>query len=248
MTRASNTSAHPVSPFAMSRRRSGVPPRTWKRLAGCYDRQLWLERSAVRTALDLANPGPGDRLLDLGTGTGEVLRQLATRPARPQFVVGVDTSSAMLSRLPVLPLGWTASEGDALALPFPDGEFTVAVASYVLHVLPELRLAKALSEVARVLRPGGRLITVTPVLPERGVLRPLAAAGNAAAQRAPALFGGLRAFDPARALEQAGFTLLRGRTLQRGYPSLCILAQKPVPATGPHTPIRPLKSRRLPAT
>jgi len=231
VTSAPSASAHPGSPVAVSRPGSGVPPRTWQRLGRRYDCQLWLERSAVRAALDLADPQPGDRLLDLGTGTGEVLRLLASRPARPRFAVGVDTSSAMLSRVPVLPLGWTVREGDALALPFPAGEFTVAVASYVLHVLPEALLQQALSELARVLRPGGRLITITPVLPDRGALRPLAAAFDAAAQRAPALLGGLRAFDPTRALEQAGFTLLRGQALQRGYPSLCILAQKPMLTT-----------------
>jgi len=185
----------------------------------------------VRAALDLASAGPSDRLLDLGTGTGEVLRQLARRSTRPLYAVGVDTSAAMLAHVPALPSGWTVRKGDALALPFAADEFEVAVASYVLHVLPEGVLATALAELARVLRPGGRLVTVTPVVPTRGLVRAVGVACDIVSRWAPATFGGLRSLDPGGALEQAGFALLCGRTVLRGYPSLCLLARLPA-ATG----------------
>lgn len=206
----------------------GVRSATWERLSGLYDRQLWLERAAVRTALDLACAGPDDRLLDLGTGTGEVLRELAGRPVRPRGAVGVDASAAMLARVPALPGGWTVSRGDLSALPCASDEFDVAVASYVLHVLPDAALAPALAELARVLRPGGRFVTVTPVVPARGLLRPVAVALDAMARRTLAWTGGLRAFDPRQALAEAGFRVIRARVLQRGYPSLCVLAHNPV--------------------
>ncbi len=207
----------------------GVPSQSWERVSGRYDRQLWLERPAVRAALDLARPRADDRLLDLGTGTGVVLRELAERPGRPRRAVGVDASAAMLARVAALPDGWSVCRGDVRALPFGAGEFDVAIASYVLHVLPDAALAMAVAELARVLLPGGRLVTVTPVVPARGVLRPVAVAVAAMGRRAPGWVGGLRELDPRQALEKAGFRLIRARSLRRGYPSLCVLAQGPVP-------------------
>ncbi|MGI8558776.1 MAG: class I SAM-dependent methyltransferase [Solirubrobacteraceae bacterium] len=200
----------------------------WDRLSRRYDRQLWLERSAVRAALDLAAPLATDRLLDLGTGTGEVLSQLAARPRRPRVAVGVDASEAMLAQVQALPSGWSVRRGDVLALPFCSGEFDVAIASYLLHVLPEAVLPRTLAEIARVLRPGGRIVTVTPVIPQRGSARVAAVMCDNVARQAPRSLGGLRAFDPGPGLEQAGFRLVRGRVVKRGYPSLCVLALRPV--------------------
>jgi len=79
----------------------------------------------------------------------------------------------MLARVGTLPPGWNA-RGDALSLPLDDRKFQVAVASYVLHVLPPAHLRVALTELHRVLRPGGRLVTVTPADPSRGLARAVA--------------------------------------------------------------------------
>lgn len=200
---------------------------TWERLSGWYDRQLCLERPAVRAALDLAGAGPDDRLLDLGTGTGALLRELAGRPGSPRRAVGVDASAGMLARVPALPGGWSVCRGDVWALPFGAYEFDVAVASYVLHVLSEAALALALAEVVRVLRPAGRFVTVTPVAATRGLLGPVAVTMDAVAGRAPGWLGGLRTLDSRPVLEGAGFRLIRARVLRRGYPSLCVLAHAP---------------------
>lgn len=210
-----------------AQRWQGVPLEAWARQSGRYDRQLWLERAAVRVALDLANPGPDDRLLDLGTGTGAVLRELTTRPTRPRRAVGVDASTAMLAEVPALPGGWTLCQADARALPFSSGVFDVAVASYVLHVLPDAALSAALAELARVITPNGSLVTVTPVVPTGGFLRPLGIASDGLARLAPARLGGLRAFDPRPALEGAGFTLTRARASRHGYRSLSVLSHPP---------------------
>ena len=207
-------------------RRHGVPLPAWDRLSAIYDRQLWLERAAVRSALDLLAPGPAERLLDVGTGTGEVLRQLARREVRPREAVGVDPSEAMLALVPALPGGWSVCEGDARDLPFADEQFDVAVVSYVLQVLADADVPAALCELWRVLRPGGRLVTVTPYVPSHGLVRPAAIALDRLAGRHPARFGGLRALDPRPGLERAGFALVRGARSLRGYPSLCVLARR----------------------
>ena len=205
----------------------GVPPARWDRASAHYDRQLWLERPAIRAASDLLGPLADQRLLDVGTGTGEVLRQLARRAGRPRQAIGVDSSPAMLSRVPALPAGWDIRHSDARRLPFGDRAFDLAVASYVLHVLPHADVPAALAELRRVLRPDGRLVTVTPAIPDHGIARTLALASDALARRNPERYGGLRALDPRSALHQAGFVLLRARWSLRGYPSLLVLARSP---------------------
>jgi len=197
----------------------------WDALAGLYDRQLLLERRAVQTALDLAAAGPADVLLDAGTGTGAVLRALAARKARPPTAVGVDASARMLERVPALPAGWRVERADLRALPAEDASFDVAIASYVLHVLEAGDRRAVLAELARVLRPGGRLIAVTVHVPARPRLRPVRSALEALA-RIDRL-GGLRPLDPRPDLVEAGFALAGARNAMLGYPSLCVAARAP---------------------
>ncbi len=140
----------------------GVPLDTWDEVSGHYDRQRWLERSAISTAVGLLHPQPDERVLDLATGTGQVLRQLAALARPPRQVIGVDQSAGMLSRVPALPAHWSTRQADARDLPFTDAHFDVAVASYLLHLLNSEDLAVVLAELRRVLRSGGRLATCTP--------------------------------------------------------------------------------------
>jgi ubiquinone/menaquinone biosynthesis C-methylase UbiE len=199
---------------------------TWDLLSRHYDRQLWLERSAVATALGLLAAGPGDRFLDVGTGTGEVLRQLARRAQPPREVIGIDASPRMLDRVGELPTGWTVCIGDLRGLPLPDSRFDAVSASYILHMLAEADLPLALAEIHRVLRPGGRLVTVTPAIPTGGLARPIAAALDALSRRRPIRYRGLRALDPRAALERTGFSPAQTRWNTRGYPSVCVLARR----------------------
>lgn len=205
----------------------GVSQAAWERLSRPYDWQLWLEHRAVLVALELAAAESDDRLLDAGTGTGAVLRELARRPGHPREAIGVDLSPAMLARLPALPAGWAVTRGDVRRLPFAADAFDVAIACYVLHVLADQDLAQGLDELWRVLRPGGRLVSVTPVVPRGGLLRPGAVMVDAVARHGPAPIRALRSLDPRPALKRAGFSLVRARTTRTGYPSLCVLAQRP---------------------
>jgi ubiquinone/menaquinone biosynthesis C-methylase UbiE len=219
----------PASPA--SRGRAGAADRdggTWDRAAALYDLQLALERRALEAALDLASPGPGDRVLDLATGTGALLRRLAARPNPPRKVLGVDVSVAMLARASALPRGWRLREADATRLPFTTGSYDLVTATYLLHLLDEPTRRAVLDEAGRVLVPGGRLVVVTVIAPPPSVagaaLTALAALA-ACAQHGSGIITGLRPLDPRPELRAAGFRVLRARQTTRGYPSLAVLAQ-----------------------
>ena len=224
-----------------------MPPTVWDRLSSGYDRQLWLERSAVRTAVAMLEPVVDARVLDVATGTGEVLRALARRPAPPRIVIGIDASARMLAHVGGLPAGWSVRVGDARALPFADGEFDLVTASHVLHVLDSDDRARALGEIHRVLTPGGRVVTVTPAVPPRGLARPVARVLDRIAARGPERYVGLRAFDPRASLRDADLDVQAARWNLRGYPSVCVLARRSAQVIRPREPERRDSNPRPPA-
>jgi demethylmenaquinone methyltransferase / 2-methoxy-6-polyprenyl-1,4-benzoquinol methylase len=107
-------------------------------------------RQATRRALDLR---PGEKVLDLGAGTGVSTEEMARSGA---YAVGADLSLGMLAAGRRARPGVPLLAGDALALPFADGTFDAVTISFALRnvVDPD----GALRELARVTRPGGRLV------------------------------------------------------------------------------------------
>lgn len=202
---------------------------TWDAHSARYVSQERFEASAIAAALRLAEPGPGDRLVDLATGTGAVLRALAQRRPRPATAVGVDRSANMLSRVGALPEDWRTVQGDAGRVPLPSGETDVVICSYLLHLLTPDERQTALAEVLRLLgsTPGGRLVVVTPWADRS---RPRGRAMHAAllclARARPAAWGGLMPLDPTPDLERARLVPTDRVQLPRGgYPSLVIRAR-----------------------
>lgn len=113
---------------------------------------------------DLAGVSPGDRVLDVGCGTG-TQTIVARRRSRPGgSVVGVDVSPKMLGvarrKARRAGLDITFRQADAATLPFEDERFDVVTMMTVMHMVPESERRLALREVTRVLRPGGRLLLV----------------------------------------------------------------------------------------
>jgi SAM-dependent methyltransferase len=95
------------------------------------------------------------RVLEVGPGKGELAEQIA-RELRAE-VVAVDQSERMVEL--TRSRGIDALVGDVQKLPFDDGEFDAAVAAWMLYHVPDVD--RAIAELHRVLRPGGRLVAVT---------------------------------------------------------------------------------------
>ncbi len=127
-----------------------------------------------RAMLDAVNPGPAQRILDVATGTGLVAFGLARRGAQ---VTGLDQSEDMLAgarrRLAAAPShvrdSVTFIQGEAEHLPFADAEFDGLTFTYLLRYVDDR--AATMRELARVLKPGGRIGMVEFGVPRSPSLR-----------------------------------------------------------------------------
>ena len=109
--------------------------------------------------LDVLAPRTGERILDVGVGPGLLAYDLARLVGPKGEVIGLDVSADMLAmargRLEALPQA-RCVEGDAVSLDLPDGAFDAAVSTQVHEYVADM--PRALAELCRVLRPGGRLL------------------------------------------------------------------------------------------
>jgi len=134
----------------------------WDRISDVYSRAIDQRFTAVVEALiGQARLGEGERVLDLGTGTGAVAERAARELGEFGSVLGVDISPEMLAlarkRIAVRSLSnVTFREGRAEAVPADTDSFDVVLSSLTLMYV--IDRSTAAREIARVLRPGGRLI------------------------------------------------------------------------------------------
>ena len=108
----------------------------------------------------LSGVRPGDKVLDVGCGTGYFTRVMAEAVASGGTVVGVDPSREVIARARRVTrmANCTFSEGTAEALDAAGGSYDAVVSSLMIHHLPETLRPQAIREMFRVLRPGGRVL------------------------------------------------------------------------------------------
>lgn len=159
-------------------------------IAGSYDlnnrvHSFGRDQAWRRFAVRAAALKPGDRVLDVACGTGDLTRAFAqARPVAPQSVLGVDFTQAMLDvaerrrqddllrqRDPQAAERITYRLGDAMALQLPDASFNVASIAFGLRNVNDPLVA--LREFHRVLAPGGRLIVLEFDRPRLPIIRQL---------------------------------------------------------------------------
>lgn len=150
------------------------------RIAGLYDRMntvmtVGLHRAWRRRAAELADVSPGDRVLDVATGTGDLALELATRVAPGGEVVGIDFSRRMLELARAKAqaggkpqVGVRFEPANALALPFEANEYAAATVGFGARNFADLE--RGLAEMVRVVRPGGKVVVLEITTPRR---RPL---------------------------------------------------------------------------
>jgi demethylmenaquinone methyltransferase/2-methoxy-6-polyprenyl-1,4-benzoquinol methylase len=166
-------SGSPVPPAPAADRGTLPEPQVramFDRIARVYDLMnsvmtAGLHHAWRRRAADLAQVGPGDRVLDVATGTGDLAIELAKRVGPTGEVIGTDFSEEMLvharGKAPGLKFEW----GNALELGYADGEFAAATVGFGARNFSDLQ--QGLSEMARVVRPGGHVVILEITTPQR---------------------------------------------------------------------------------
>jgi demethylmenaquinone methyltransferase/2-methoxy-6-polyprenyl-1,4-benzoquinol methylase len=140
------------------------------RIAGVYDlmnsvmtaglHHRWRARAA-----DMAALLPGESALDVATGTGDLALELASRVGPEGEVVGSDFSERMLELARAKAPALRFEHGNALALPYDDDSFDAATVGFGARNFSDL--PQGLREMARVVRPGGRVVILEITTPER---------------------------------------------------------------------------------
>jgi len=144
------------------------------RIAGFYDvmnsvMTAGLHHKWRRRAVDLARVGPGDRVLDVATGTGDLALELAARVAPGGEVIASDFSEEMLvharKKGAGAPVPLTFEWANAMELPYADGEFATATVGFGARNFSDLD--RGLAEMARVVRRGGTVVVLEITTPTR---------------------------------------------------------------------------------
>lgn len=200
----------------------------YRPIAGIYDRLIEPMQAGVRrVALQVVPPQSDWEVLDVGCGTGTGLARYADAGC---VVAGVDVSPAMLERAAAR-LGERAelriTEGGPL--PFEDDRFDLVATSMVLHEVPEEEREDFVAEMARVTRPGGKILVVDFRFGElRGWRGPTLRAASWVIERLSGHYTGYRTFREEggvpSVLDRAGLAITREKIVAGGNVAIYVVS------------------------
>ena len=184
--------------------------KTYDRLSRWYDLLAGSEDWFTFHGLQMVAVGPGEKVLEIGPGTGKALLKLAPLDGESGLVVGLDLSWGMIkiARGKVIHAGLDSrvslTLGDGSALPYAAGSWNVVFMGFTLELFSAPEIPRVLNECARVLRPEGRLGVVSLAKPDR--FNPMVSAYEWTHRRFPEVVD-CRPIPAGQYLEQAGFFL-----------------------------------------
>lgn len=202
--------------------------RIYDRLGRVYDWAERFEGRAKELGLAWLELAPGQRVLNVGVGTGHEQAQLQSSVTPGGLAVGLDISLIMRA-ITYARTRAALCGGDARQLPFADGCFEGLFSAYTLDLIPYGDLPGLLAEFHRVLRPGGRIALVSLT---EGIDRPshaFVAIWKLVYRVSPIACGGCRPLQLSGLVQEAGFRLLRQEVMvQFGVPSEVLSAVRPL--------------------
>jgi len=140
-----------------------------------YSLLLGQERKFRESIVDLAMIQPGEKVLDVGCGTGSLAIAAGLKAGSSAEIHGIDVARTMIERArrKAINAGVTVDFKTGLveAIEFPDETFDIVMNSFMVHHLPGDLKSKAFAEMYRVLKPGGRLLIVDFESPKNRLVR-----------------------------------------------------------------------------
>ncbi|MCO6480348.1 MAG: methyltransferase domain-containing protein [Phaeodactylibacter sp.] len=202
---------------------------SYNRLSKAYDILIHpFEKKQKQAGLDCLAANPGEKILEVGFGTGNNLLAIARSVGEKGAVAGIDISDEMLRiarrKLEAKGLAGNAhlTRGDATQLPYDDNAFDAIFMSFVLDLFDTPDILLVLQECKRVLKKGGRIVNVSLQKADTLSNRLYESLHNAF----PAMID-CRPIRAGRSLEEAGFTVVEERDLSMwGLKVRCVLAEK----------------------
>jgi ubiquinone/menaquinone biosynthesis C-methylase UbiE len=215
-----------ISRVATTRQQSAA---FYDRISGWYDLLASSEQRATRLGVKMLAVQPGERVLEVGSGSGRTLTELADAAGDAGVACGIDLSPRMLaishSRKQAAGSHACPVCADAVLLPLASQSFDVAFMSFVLELFDTPEIPLVLEECRRVLRPSGRLGVVA--LSRAGGLPAMGRLYEWGHAHLPALLD-CRLIVPARSLTAAGYEIRETMSVSLfGLPVDIVLACAP---------------------
>ena len=190
------------------------------------------EHPVLMATLEYLDAQAGERILEIGCGTGHALSRIAAATGTGGFAVGLDLSSGRLNRarsLAARESGGNPAEfvrADALHLPFHNESFDAICTTFTIELFDTPEIPRLYDECRRVLRPGGRLAAAS--LSEEGSHHWGRDAYEWVHQHFPSL-ANCRPIYLLESLDESGFEIVQSKFMTVWLPMEVVLAAKPVP-------------------